>query len=123
MIRLFLSALLLSSCVGLPDRLELTAGRGQGEFTAPTGNDWEGDTAWAAATLSFPITYGRAESRRWPLPPPQAPIAAAPVAAAPSVAKLEDAEEGLGMAQRLAILIGGGVVVVGAIARRKALSS
>jgi hypothetical protein len=56
-------ALLLAGCVGLPDRVDLEVGRGHGSFESPSGRNWDDDTGWAAATLSFPITYAVAPAR------------------------------------------------------------
>jgi hypothetical protein len=67
--KLLVVALLLASCVGLPDRAEVEVGRGHGSFESPSGRDWDDDTGWVAATLSFPITYAVAPVRLAPSEP------------------------------------------------------
>jgi len=56
---------LLCACIGPPDRLELTAGKGSGDLDAPGScQDIYNDTSWVAATLSFPITYRHRPARQ-----------------------------------------------------------
>lgn len=81
--RMILALFSLVSCVGLPDRAEVSAGRQYGDVTGPRGGEWDDDSGWVAVTLSFPIRYS-VERMRAVLPPPEPRLAqSTPVVVAP----------------------------------------
>ena len=80
--------LFLSSCIGLPDRATIQAGRGSGDIDGPKCLDFEQEASWLAVGLEFPISWNR-ELRPTPVVlyvPTPVPLAAAPatVIAAPA---------------------------------------
>lgn len=88
-----LLACLLASCIGLPDRGEVTVGHGHGDgsldgYKHDYGIDTE--SSWVAFTLGFPISWKRPEDRPQPIivhvpqPVPIVTVQPAPVEPAPA---------------------------------------